>query len=188
MKYVPFHDLSTSRLCLRRLSLSDIPAYFARLGSSPEVAQYMLWDPHKDISESEASIQKALRRYAEGKCYRWGIALKEDNTLIGVIEALKFDENADTCSFAYMLGRDFWGQGYGTEALEAVFRFVFTELDVSAILADHFAENPASGAVMRKAGMTYQRTIPAKYEKHGILHDAPEYRITKDEWQKKTRR
>lgn len=182
MQYAEFHDLTTPRLLLRRLSMADIPAYFARISSSPDVTKSMLWDPHKDLSDSEASIQKALRRYAEGKCYRWGIALKEDDSLIGVIEALKFDEAESTCSFAYMLSKDFWGQGYGTEAVKAVFAFAFAELQISAILADHFVNNPASGAVMRKAGMTYVGTIPAKYEKHGVFHDADQYRITKEEW------
>ena len=182
MQYAAFHDLTTPRLHLRRLAMTDAPTYFTRIGSSPEVTKSMLWNPHQSLSESEASIQKALRRYAEGKCYRWGIALKADDSLIGVIEALKFDEAAGTCSFAYMLGKDFWGQGYGTEAVKAVFAFVFSELQVSAILADHFVDNPASGAVMRKAGMTYTGTVPAKYEKNGVLHDAAQYRITKEEW------
>lgn len=182
MQYVEFQSITTDRLILRKLKPSDVQTYFARIGSSPEVTQYMLWDPHKDISESEASIQKALRRYAEGKYYRWGIALKADNALIGVIELLKFDEKANTCSFAYMLGKDFWGQGYGTEAVEAAFRFAFTQLQVDAIVCDHFADNPASGAVMQKAGMTYIGTIPAKYEKHGIKHDAIQYRITASQW------
>lgn len=187
MEYIPIKDLKTKRLLLRKLTMEDLQPYFERLGSSAKVTEHMLWNPHKDISESVASIQKVLKRYEAGKCYRWGIALQEDNTLIGVIDLLKFDEEANTCSFAYMLGEEFWGQGYGTEAVEAAFRFAFRELKVSAIISDHFAGNPASGAVMRKAGMHYTQTIPAKYEKHGIRHDAIEYRITKEEWEEKTR-
>lgn len=185
MEYASIKDLETHRLLLRKLHMGDVPAYFTRLGSSAAVTKHMLWEPHKDISESVASIQKVLKRYESGACYRWGITLREDDSLIGIIELLKFDEHSGTCSFAYMLGEHFWGQGYGTEAVEAAFRFAFQELKVSAIISDHFAENPASGAVMRKAGMQYVRTIPKKYEKHGTRHDAIEYRITKEEWKKK---
>lgn len=67
------------------------------------------------------------------------------------------------------------------------YAFAFTKLKVSAIISDHFAENPASGAVMRKAGMQYIGTLPEKYEKNGIKHDAIVYRITKEGWDKKTR-
>lgn len=188
MEYAAISDLKTRHLLLRKLNMQDVAHYFARLGSSPGVAEHMLWDPHQDISESIASIQKTLARYEAGHCYRWGIALRSDNSLIGVIELLRFDETANACSFAYMLGENFWGVGYGTEALEAIFRFAFTELKIETIVSDHFAENPASGAAMRKAGMRYVRALPGKYEKHGILHDALEYRITKEEWNHNPRR
>lgn len=188
MEFADIQELRTRRLRLRKLTMADVPLYYARLGSSPAVTEHMLWNPHRSIDESRASIQKALRRYEAGRCYRWGIALREEDSLIGVIELLNFHEQEGTCSFAYMLGEAFWGKGYGTEALEAAIGFAFEVLQVTAIVVDHFAENPASGAVMRKAGMRYTETIPGKYEKNGILHDAAEYRITKEEWSKRTRR
>lgn len=188
MKYADFRPLETPRLRLRRLTMEDVPVYFSRIGSSRRVTEHMLWQPHKDISESAASIQKVLRRYEDGNCYRWGIALKSDESLIGIIELLRFDEQENGCSFAYMLGEDFWGQGYGTEALKAVFAFAFTHMQVEGITADHFAANPASGAVMRKAGMGFVRYLPQKYEKNGTRIDAVEYRITKEDWEKNPRR
>lgn len=182
MLFPEITTVETLRLVLRKLTMEDVPAYYARIGSSEAVTKYMLFSAHKDISESVASIQKALRRYEAGRCYRWGIALKEDNALIGVIELLRFDEETGSCSFAYMLGEDFWGKGYGTEALRAAFAFAFTQMQVREIIADHFACNGASGAVMRKAGMTHRRTLPSKYEKNGILYDAEEYGITREQW------
>lgn len=182
MEYAAMEQLETRRLILRKLRMDDARVYYERLGSSAAVTEFMLWEPHRDIGESVASIEKALRRYAEGRCYRWGIARKEDDSLIGVIELLRLDEETDTCSFAYMLAEEFWGRGYGTEALTAALDFAFRKLKVAAVEADHMAENAASGVVMRKAGMKYQRTDRAKYEKHGKVYDAPVYRITAEEW------
>ncbi|MBQ8834187.1 MAG: GNAT family N-acetyltransferase [Oscillospiraceae bacterium] len=182
MRYAPFRPLETARLRLRKLETGDVPLYFARLGSSQRVTEHMLWVPHKDISESEASIRKALSRYETGKFYRWAITTREENAIIGIIDLLRFDEDRGTCSFAYMLGEDFWGRGYGTEAVKAVLAFAFSEMELEAVEADHFAENPASGAVMCKAGMTCQGVAPGAYEKNGVQHDAPQYRITREEW------
>lgn len=182
MIFAEFQELHTPRLRLRKLTREDIPAYYARLGSSQAVTEYMLFDAHTDISQSVASIEKALSRYAAGRCYRWAIALAETDELIGVIEALRFDEEAASCSFAYMLGEDFWGRGYATEALDAVFRFLFTVMDIRRVEADHMSPNAASGAVMRKAGMVCTGTEPGKYEKHGIHYDAVQYAITKEQW------
>lgn len=184
MKNIPIQAVLTPRLHLRKLTRADVPAYFERLAGSRTVTEHMLWQPHKDAAESAASIEKVLQRYAEGTCCRWGIALREDDSLIGIIDLLNFDDASNTCSFAYMLGEDFWGQGYGTEAVTAVFDFAFTVLQADAIIADHFAENPASGAVMRKAGMHYVKRIPEKYAKDGVSHDAIEYCITKEDWKR----
>lgn len=184
MRYPEFENLYTTRLCLRKLTMADVDSYYARIGSSAEVTKYMLFSPHTHISNSVASMEKAIRRYREGKCYRFCIALKETNELIGVIEPLRFDETSNSCSFAYMLGQDFWGQGYGTEALKAVLAFLFEKMGVERVEADHMADNPASGAVMRKAGMVYMGTEPKKYEKNGVFHDAHLYAITRKQWDK----
>lgn len=177
MHYAAFQVMETERLILRDIRMEDIQEYYERLWGDGDVCRYLLSDPHQDIGESLESIEKTLLRYAEGRCYRWGIALKEDDSLIGIIELLRFDEQADTCSFAYMLGCDYWNRGYGTEALKAVIAFAFEKLEIARIVVDHMAENPASGAVMRKAGMTHIGTEKGKYCKHNRCHDAEVYEI-----------
>ena len=184
MRFAEFEHVETQRLILRDIRMEDLLEYYERLYGDGDVCRYLLFDPNQDISESMASIEKTLARYENGNCYRWGIALKEDDTLIGVIELLRFDEDTSTCSFAYMLGQDYWNKGYGTEALKEIFRFAFEEMQIQAITADHMAENPASGAVMKKTGMHYIRTVGNKYEKNGIWHDAVEYTITAPDWKK----
>lgn len=178
MRFPDISALETSRLQLRKLTLDDAEDYHRHLFGSEAVSRYMLWSPHRDVSESVASIRKVLRRYEEGRCYRWGITLKATEELIGIIDLLRFDEEADSCSFAYMLGQAYWGRGYGTEALKAVFDFAFTKMEIRSITADHMAENPASGRVMEKAGMTRTRFLPEKYQKNGKTYDAIEYTIT----------
>ena len=192
MNFAELRELQTERLTLRRLSFDDVYDYYERLGSDGEVSKYMLFEPHQDIGETLALIEEALVRYEEEEnFYRWGI--ENEDGLIGVIELLRFDEENDSCSFAFMLGRQWWGQGYATEAVQEIFRFAAEELGVKKITADHMAPNAASGAVMRKAGMTQVGVIPGKYEKHGQRHDAIVYErvfvsadpLTANEYQKK---
>lgn len=182
MRAAPFQSLSTQRLLLRKFRMEDAASYFAHLGSSEAVTKYMLWQPHQSISESEDSIRKILRRYESDAPYTWAITLQKTGTLIGRVDLLRLDAQTGNCSFAYMLGAAFWNKGYGTEALHAVFDFAFTQLEVSAIEADHMAANPASGAVMRKVGMTCQGKVSGKYQKNETWHDAVCYRITRKEW------
>ena len=147
MRFAEFEHVETQRLILRDIRMEDLLEYYERLYGDGDVCRYLLFDPHQDISESMASIEKTLARYEAGNCYRWGIALRDTEELIGIIDLLGFDEEKNTCSFAYMIAQDFWGKGYGTEALKAVLDFAFTALEVKQVVVDHFSTNPASGAV-----------------------------------------
>lgn len=172
-------DLKSERLVLRKVRREDAQSYYRNLGSSEAVTRGMLWNPHQDISESVASVEKTLRRYGEGRCYRWAVTEEGRDELIGIMELLRFDDSDNSCSFAYMLSERFWGKGYGSEMLRAAFRFAFEKLGVEVIRADHFADNPASGGAMRKAGMTKVGTETGKYVKNGVSHDAVLYEIRK---------
>lgn len=174
MFFVPISQIETQRLRLRRLRMEDAEDFF-RFGSDTDVCRYMLWQPHSSIEVTRNSIHASLLRYDTEAYYRWGIALQDSDRLIGMIQLLAFDPDADTCSFAYMISKDHWGNGYGPEALSAAMDFAFREMGIRKITADHFSENTASGAAMRKAGMLRTGTIPAKYEKGGKQFDADQY-------------
>lgn len=184
MKYVELEELNTEHLRLRKLRASDVECYYNRVGSSEAVTRYMLWQPHKSLVESRESIEKVLARYEEGNGYTWAIALAEDDSIIGRIDLLRFDEKENSCSFAYMLGKGFWGCGFGTESLKAVFAFAFEKMEMQKIVADHMSENIASGKVMQKTGMHYVTKHISKYEKCGVFYDADEYMITMDDWKR----
>ena len=184
MLSVQIPTLVTPRLRLRKITPEDAPVFFTQLGSSESVTKYMLWKPHKTLEASVASIQKALHRYETGESIRWAITRKDTGQLIGIIDLMPKDTASRCFTFAYMISEDCWGKGYGTESLAAVLDYGFRECRASVIEADHFSDNPASGAVMRKAGMTYIGRIANKYEKNGILYDGECYRITLAQWQK----
>ena len=183
MRYAQFHPIETERLILRQLQMEDVYEYYERLFGDADVSRYMLFDPHQDISESLESLQRKLDRYDQEPYYCWGITEKDEDSLIGLVELVRLDEEAGSCSFVYMLGCHYWNQGYGTEALKAVFRFAFEELEVERIVADHMTKNGASGAVMRKAGMKHIGTEPGKYEKLGQQYDAEQYEILNEKKQ-----
>ena len=180
MRYAQFHEMETERLLLRQLRMEDIYEYYERLFGDGDVSRYMLFDPHQDISESLESLQRKLDKYEQGNYYCWGITEKDEDSLIGLIELLRFDEMDNSCSFVYMLGCNYWNRGYGTESLKAVIRFAFEELEIERIVADHMTKNPASGLVMQKVGMKKIGTEPEKYEKLGMKFDADVYEIRND--------
>jgi RimJ/RimL family protein N-acetyltransferase len=62
----------------------------------------------------------------------------------------------------YWIARDHWGRGYATEAARAVLRLAKV-LGHSALVAGHFIDNPASGAVLRKVGFAPTGKLRQRY-------------------------
>lgn len=52
----------------------------------------------------------------------------------------------------YWFGREYWGQGFATEAARCLLNHGFTNLNVTLVHGEHLVENPASGRVLAKMG------------------------------------
>jgi RimJ/RimL family protein N-acetyltransferase len=59
--------------------------------------------------------------------------------------------HGDDVELGYWIGRNWWGQGFASEAARAVLPLA-RALGHRRIVGSHFADNPASGRVLAKAG------------------------------------
>lgn len=64
----------------------------------------------------------------------------------------KVDRYQGIAEAGYWLGRKYHGQGYGSEALEAVIDFAFKRLKLRRLEAEVFRGNPSSGRLLEKYG------------------------------------
>ena len=69
---------------------------------------------------------------------------------------LKINDKTGCITIGYCLGQKWWGQGYMPEALSALISFFFDEVGANRIEAKHDRNNPKSGRVMQKCGMTQE--------------------------------
>ncbi|QFT89681.1 ribosomal-protein-S5-alanine N-acetyltransferase [Bacillus sp. THAF10] len=164
-------DIETERLLLRKFTLSDTGAAFHHWLSDTRVADNRVSAPHKKWTETENRIAKIVKSYETTSFCYWAIELKVSGELIGEIDLYDFEEDTGNCEVGYSIGPSWWNQGYGTEALKAVMKFGFIEMNVHKISAAHNTDNPASGRIMRKAGMEKEGTI-----KHMIRNYKGEYK------------
>ncbi len=70
---------------------------------------------------------------------------------VGVIGSAGMGEHEGEPEIGYWIARQHWGRGYATEAAGAVLKIART-LGHRRVVAGHFADNPASGKVLRKLG------------------------------------
>lgn len=78
------------------------------------------------------------------------ICLPESGRIIGGIGVHRADSHSD--EFGYWLTPSAWGQGYATEAGQGVLGAARHALGLKRLVSSHFADNPASGRVLRKLG------------------------------------
>ena len=100
-------------------------------------------------SDARAFIAHAREEKALGTEFIFVIVEKGQLSPMGGI-GLRLKDGA--FELGYWLGKDFWGQGYATEAAARVLRFAFEELQAESVWAGWFFDNPASGRVLQKLG------------------------------------
>lgn len=142
--------LETERLILRRFTERDMEALFLIL-KDEEVNTFLPWYPINSIEEIRKFYEERYAsKYAVPQGYAYAICLKRDNFPIGYIQ-VDMEEHHD---FGYGLRKEFWYQGIVTEAGKAVVEQVRKD-GLPYITATHDRNNPRSGNVLQKVGMTY---------------------------------
>lgn len=151
----PFPEIHTPRLRLRKIELTDVEATFA-MRSDPITMQFLPRPLHTRLEESEELLRLILANLDAETGISWAICLKDDPTLIGNIGLWQLDKPNHRAEIGYMLHSNFTGNGYATEALEAVEQFGFRHMDVHAIEGHVTPENPASVAVLQRRGFVQE--------------------------------
>lgn len=70
--------------------------------------------------------------------------------LMGIMDL--FTNSDGDKEVGYWIGRPYWGNGFITEAAQAVIEEGFRSFDIDYIDAGYFYDNPASGRVLEKLG------------------------------------
>ena len=171
------------RIILQPFKKSDAFFMFRNWAYDPDVTRYMTWFPHKNMEESETIISSWVSNYAKPNFYQWAILLMKIDEPIGSIGVVKLDEEDQSCELGYCIGKPFWHQGYTTEALNAVLKFLFEQVKFKTITARHDIRNPHSGDVMKKCGMKYIETREnIGLTKEGEPLTCAYYSISIDDW------
>ncbi len=156
---LPEPRIETERLVLRPPRMSDA-VYVAELANDAEVARM-------------TSRVRHPYRLADAEAYLGAMQTADPDTdrpfLIehrhfGPIGMTGFHRSEDRhAELGYWLGRTFRGRGFATEAVRAALDWARGEWGRRAMLSGHFADNPASGRVLEKAGFLYTGEVRERF-------------------------
>ena len=170
--------LETARLRLRPYAPADAPR-LQQLAGDPAVAATTLNIPHPyPDGAAEAWIGAHAAKWAAHTELVLATTLMGTGELLGSV-GLTIQEEHEKAELGYWVGVPHWNRGYATEAVRAVIAWGFATLGLSRIQAHHFAETPASGRVMAKAGMQREGFSPLALRKAGRFHDLVLYGIVR---------
>ena len=172
--------LETESLLLRPVRRQDAKDIFA-YSSDSDVSRYVLWEPHRTLSETREYIRYVRQLYHQGAPSSWAIALKDDGPVIGTIGFMWYSQENESGEVGYSLSRQYWNRGYATQALSAVVRSAFSHLPLYRIEAQHDLRNPASGRVMEKCGFCREGVMRGRLINKGEHIDVALYAILKSD-------
>lgn len=160
-------DIQTERLILRDASVSDADDMF-EYAKLEEVTKHLSWKPHQTVKDSEKILDALSEEAKEKDSYVLkAIVLKENNKMIGTIDARIFGEGQKDAEFGYCLNPKYWNKGYMSEALKAFMEALHKECNIENIFGSFERENIASKRVMQKNEMYYYETVRRNFKNKG---------------------
>ena len=175
-------SIETERLVLRRITMDDLD-FYTRIQADPDVARYIATGKPRSPQESRDWLAAVLESYAASQLGQLAVERKSDGALIGrcglsdaVVEAAPapgalrkgwfFSAQApkglnleQVPELGYTFDKQYWGQGYASEAAGCVFQYVRGERKLGKIMSVIDADNHASLGVARKFGVQLSEQI-----------------------------
>lgn len=149
--------LETKRLILRRLEPGDLDNLYA-LYRDPEVRRYFP-EGTLTLEETREELEWFLNGHPEHpELGLWATILKENRRFIGRCGLLPWTiDGKYEVEVAYLLAKEYWGKGLGTEAAQGVLDYGFNQLNIARLVCLIDKENLASIKVATKIGMAFER-------------------------------
>ena len=158
----PFPKLSTTRLLLRQLQLSDANEIFL-LRADDSVNAFIDRQKATTIDDATAFINKIIAIQNNSEGLMWAITLKDAPKLIGSIGIYNIVKEKAEAEIGYELLPQYQGKGIMLEALKTAIKFGFDTLKLKTIVADSRVDNLRSVNLLEKCGFTKTDKTDGEY-------------------------
>ena len=137
-------EIKTKRLVLKRPDKSINNKLFASLVGDWDIAKWLSDVPYP---YTEKHAQKFIKRSSPDDL-RFSVFY--DEILVGGV-GVSFEEH-NQLDLGYWVAKDYWGNGFATEASEGLIDYVKNETEFKAITACYVKGNKTSAKVLKKLG------------------------------------
>lgn len=174
-------SLTGAAVMLRGFALADA-SDVQRLAGAFEIADTTLAIPHPYTDGmAEEWIGGHREALDSGTGVTWAITRDDTSELVGAISLMHI-EAGHQAEIGYWIGVPYWGRGYCSQAVDAVVRCAFEELDLVRLYARCFVRNPASARVLQKLGFQHEGRQRQHVRKWDGFEDIDLYGLLRTEW------
>lgn len=179
INFLPFQNLETERLLLRRVVDEDVNEIFA-LRSDPEVMKYIPRPLVKTKEDALAHVAMIDEKIEINEGINWAITLKGNPKLIGIIGHYRIKPEHFRAEIGYMLLPEYQGKGIISEAIKTVVKYGFEVMQLHSIEAIIDPENFASEKVLQKNGFLKEAHLKENEFYEGRFLDTVIYSLLKE--------
>jgi len=166
--------IKTPRLILRPPVMDDLDViHAAKLAVWPELQKWMSWASNEEASYEATKKYIEARQEETNNLRLIGLCRESGNFVIATgLDRL----GSDLYSTGYWVAKNYLGQGYATEACNAVIRYCFKTYNPLALQIDHFEGNEKSRNVILKLGFSLLERMPDAAWRHADNSSLPLYK------------
>jgi len=169
------------KVVLRGVRRKDIQ-YFLKWLDDPEISKPL--DRYLPISEiGEENWVLEIERKKDVIVFT--IVDKKTREPIGNCGFHKIDFKNQRAEVGILIGREYWGKGYGSEALELLISYGFVQLNLNSIASLVVSSNERSLRLHKKVGFKIQGRMRDSIFVDNEFHDMLYLDILRSEWQRR---
>ena len=166
--------LETERLTLRPFREEDVAPFF-QLSQDPDVMRYVGDRRVPTLQETWRAVAGWLGHWVLRGYGQWAIEERSSGSLVGRAGIIN-PADWPGPEVGYLLGRDWWGRGYATEAAQAAMDWGFEQIGFDELISLIDPANTASIAVATRLG----ESLRGQAEVMG--HRVQLYGVSRAEW------
>ena len=144
---------------LRAGKTDDAKGLFANYTSNEEASRYLQRKPHSSVEDTRSFLQEwGEPSWGDDGRYAWVISVPDRGEAIGVVLLIIHEHGAE---IHFGISPNNWGQGYATEAVQAVMKWITDSSAINEVTTVCDCEHASSAKVLLKSGFKQQDMIEA---------------------------
>jgi len=171
MSMSDFHSLEGEKVYFKALNIEDVQEIHD-YASDPEVSRFIGWNLMNTVHETRKLIETMLDRESAGTHLYASMVLKSTQEIIGTAMVFNFDKEANKAEIGYVIHRNHWGKGYGSEIVALMTDFAFQSLHLHKLYAYVVDANIGSARILEKNGYELEGRLKDNYFIDNKYYDA----------------